>query len=314
MTSVAKESLRFLKNRGWDGRIVAIKRLESLRKAIDTRRDRGLIDKDVYEETLTWFSFEPPQPLSHARSIIIIALPVPQTRVIFRPNGKLLPVILPPTYAGYSVTTRRVQKALGDFLAPKGYEVAKTALPLKTLAVRSGLADYGRNNICYVRGMGSFLQLVGCYSDLPCREDSWRRATMLERCKSCNACERKCPTGAIRPERFLLHTERCLTFHNERRGDFPEWIDASGHNCLIGCMHCQSTCPANKRFRTWIEDKCEFTADETALLLNRVPIAQLPTAMMEKLESLKLTDSLEILSRNLSALLRSNLSLSTAAE
>jgi epoxyqueuosine reductase len=41
--------------------------------------------------------------------------------------------------------------------------VALSLLPLKSLAVRSGLAAYGRNNVCYVPGMGSFLELVGLY-------------------------------------------------------------------------------------------------------------------------------------------------------
>ncbi|MHC4415636.1 MAG: 4Fe-4S double cluster binding domain-containing protein [Planctomycetota bacterium] len=303
MESVTEELVRFFKHRGWDGRIVGIERLEDLSEAIRTRHDRGLIDKQFYEECLNWLSFEPPETLPDSRSIIIIAVPVPQTRVTFHLNGEPRPAILPPTYAGYEVTIKSVQTLVRDFLAPRGYKVARTALPLKTLAVRSGLADYGRNNICYVRGMGSFLELVGCYSNLPCPRDSWREATMLERCESCVACERRCPTGAIRPERFLLHAERCLTFHNERPGDFPPWIDASAHHCLIGCMHCQSICPENKRHQTWIEDKCEFSAKETALFLKRVPFAELPATMVEKLESLELNEGFDNLSRNLSALL-----------
>jgi epoxyqueuosine reductase len=314
MTSVTEEVLRFLDHQGWNGRIVGIERLDDLKEAIRTRRDRGLIDKELYEETLSWFSFEPPESLPNARSIVVIAVPVPQTRVTFRLNGESLPAILPPTYSGYKATTEDTRSLVGDVLARKGYGVATTALPLKTLAVRSGLAEYGKNNICYVSGMGSFLQLVACYSDLPCPEDSWREAAVLERCKSCDACARKCPTGAIGAERFLLQAERCLTFHNERPGEFPAWIDGSAHNSLMGCMHCQSFCPENKGKLTWIEDKCEFSAEETTLMLKRVSPDQLPAAMVEKLRSLKLTEDFENLSRNLAALVGSGADASAGDE
>jgi epoxyqueuosine reductase len=303
MASVTQEFLEFLDHQGWQGRIVGIDRLENLAHAIRSRHYSGQINSEFYEEMLTSFSFKPPESLPSAQSIIILAVPAPQTRVIFHVNGKVIPAVIPPTYAGYDITTDRVRTAVGVFLGPKGYEVAKTALPLKTLAVCSGLADYGKNNLCYVRGMGSFLQLVGCYSDLPCAQDTWREATVMERCESCVACQRKCPTGAIGSERFLLHAERCLTLHNEKPNDLPGWIDASAHNCLIGCMRCQSICPENKANRTWIEDRCEFSEEETALLLSGAPVEQLPTAMVQKLQSLALSEDIVSLPRNLSMLL-----------
>ncbi len=308
MAHVAEELLHFLNQRGWDGRVVGIEHLVDLQKAIHTGRDDGLIDEELYSECLNWFSFEPPESLPGASSIIIIAVPVPQMRVTFHSNAGSFPVIIPPTYVGYSATTERVTASVGDFLATKGHKVDKTALPLKTLAVRSGLADYGRNNICYVDGMGSFLQLVGCYSDLSCPGDSWREATMLERCRSCTACVRECPTAAIRDERFLLRAELCLTFHNERPGEFPQWIEASAHNCLIGCMRCQSVCPENKPHLARTEDTSEFSKEETTLMLERVPLAQLPVSMAQKFQSLKLNEQFENLCRNLSALLESGTS------
>lgn len=105
--------------------------------------------------------------------------------------------------------------------------------------MRSGLAEYGKNNICYVSGMGSFLQIVAAYSDLPCSEDGWREPVMMKSCDGCDLCRRVCPTGAIPSDRFLLRGERCIVYHNEKRGDvpFPDWMAASWHNCLIGCMH-----------------------------------------------------------------------------
>ena len=194
-----------------------------------------------------------------------------------------------------------MEHLLTEVLAAKGYSMARTALPLKLLAVRSGLGAYGRNNVCYVPNMGSFLQLVAFYSDLPCQKDNWQEAQMMKGCQNCNACRQNCPTGAIASDRFLLHAERCISFHNERRGDipFPVWMDPSSHNCLVGCLHCQRACPQNRKFLRWIEEKEEFSQGETVLLLEGVPRDQLPAATMRKLKHLDLLEDTDILPRNL---------------
>jgi epoxyqueuosine reductase len=87
-----------------------------------------------------------------------------------------------------------------------GYHLAKPLLPLKTLAVYSGLARYGRNNISYVTGFGSYLQLMGAFSDLPCESDPWCEPKTLDRCSKCIACLQHCPTGAIADDRFFCFT------------------------------------------------------------------------------------------------------------
>jgi epoxyqueuosine reductase len=183
--------------------------------------------------------------------------------------------------------------------------VARAVLPKKLLAVRSGLATYGRNNITYVPGMGSFYRLAAFYSDLPCQKDSWREAQMMAACENCSACLRNCPTGAISADRFLLHAERCIVYHNEQPGDvpFPRWMDPSWHNCLIGCMRCQNVCPQDKELWQWVEEGAEFSEQETALLLEGGPLEQLPAATMEKLEHADLARHAGPLPRNLSVLL-----------
>jgi len=97
------------------------------------------------------------------------------------------------------------------------YQIARMALPLKILAVRSELASYGKNNISYIPGMGSFYRLIAFYSDFPCQEDIWLEPQMMKHCHNCSACLDNCPTGAITSGGFLLHAERCITFHNERK-------------------------------------------------------------------------------------------------
>jgi len=294
--------LDLIEERGWKGRIVPIRHLADLKEGIRGRYERGLLDEALYREHLGFFSFDPPADLPGALSIVVVAVPTPQMRIVFHWRGEGVPVVVPPTYVSYTPRTESVQAVLAAWLREDGYRLAKPRLPLKTLAVRSGLADYGRNNICYVPGMGSFLQLVSCFSDLPCDDDPWREPKALDRCESCVACLRHCPTGAITSDRFLLHAERCLTYHNEAAGDFPDWIDPSWHHCLIGCLRCQAVCPENRAVVEWFEEWAEFSEQETSLFMHRVPVDQFPAETAAKLQDLEINEDYRLLCRNLSML------------
>ncbi|MEE9378294.1 MAG: hypothetical protein V3V33_09695 [Candidatus Lokiarchaeia archaeon] len=81
-------------------------------------------------------------------------------------------MLIPPTYLyGLKVINEMIE-FLTEILKPGEYNVAYARLPQKTLAVRSGLAEYGRNNITYIPGMGSFHRLTTLYSDFPTEEDN----------------------------------------------------------------------------------------------------------------------------------------------
>jgi epoxyqueuosine reductase len=97
-----------------------------------------------------------------------------------------------------------------------------------------------------------------------------------------------------------------MVFHNERKGDipFPVWIDPSWHNCLVGCMRCQRVCPQNKQFLHWVEEREEFSQEETALLLEGTPSERLPAEAKRKLEHLDLLEDADILPRNLAVFFR----------
>ncbi len=294
-----------LKEWGYQGRIVSIQHLGDLQEEIEGRYRQGLFDEEFYQEWLTGFAFSPPDNLPEVRSVLIVAVPQPQTRVTFTWDGEPVRFIIPPTYFEQK-TENRVRELLVRVLEPTGYRVAEAVLPKKLLAVRSGLAAYGKNNISYVPGMGSFYGLVAVYSDLPAQEDNWREPQMMETCQNCSACLRHCPVGAIHSDRFLLHAERCITFHNEKPDDvpFPAWIDPAWHNCLIGCLHCQRVCPQNREFLHWVEERVEFSQEETALLLQGVALDQLPPATAKKLEQSDTVELLDVLSRNLGVLLK----------
>jgi len=301
MKQVIEKLFLNLTQRGYKGRIVPIRHLQDLQEEIEGHRGRGLFDKEFYQEYLSWFEFKVPESLPEARSLIIIAVPSPQNQAIFKWNGELRPLMIPPTYVGYNETSKMVEDYLRAILSPEGYNVSSTRLPLKILAVRSGLGQYGKNNICYVPGMGSFMQLVAVYSDLPCQENNWQDAQVMKRCKSCDACRLKCPTGAIPSDRFLLRAEKCIPFHNEKQGNipFPAWMDPSWHNCVIGCLHCQKVCPENGDFLGWIKGKEEFSEEETSLLLEGVETDKLPATTVEKLKKLDLIRYFDKLRRNL---------------
>lgn len=298
--------LTVLADKGYQGRTVSVRHLPDLQEGIESHRREGHFDKDFDQTRLSFFSYNSPEAFPEPQSLIIVAIPRPQTAAVFNWQGQRLSLIIPPTYTNYRKIAQQVTEILTGILEPAGYRVASSLLPLKSLAVRSGLAAYGRNNICYVSGMGSFLELVGLYSDAPCSEDSWQEAQMLEACKNCHACKQHCPTGAITDERFLLHAERCLVFHNERPGDvpFPSWINPSWHNCLEGCMLCQRYCPEDKNFWGWIEDSEEFSEEETALLLKGGPQDCLSKETIEKLERLDMLDDVELFPRNLGVFLK----------
>jgi epoxyqueuosine reductase len=301
MDRIVDELFIRLREHGFQARIVSINRLQPLQKEIDSLHKHDLLDSEFYQSRLAWFNFHVPKDLPKAQSLIVVAVPRPQTRAIFTWNGQRHPLILPPTYTGYDNVTKQVGDHVAGILRKNGFKSTNTAMPLKLLAARSGLGQYGRNNICYVSGMGSFLQLVAVYSNMPCKEDSWQEKTMMKSCEECELCRRACPTGAISSDRFLLHAERCISYHNEKKGDvpFPKWMDNAWHNCIVGCMRCQKVCPQNQKFIQWIGEEEEFSEKETALLLQGTPQDNLPTTTLEKLKRLDLIDYYNSLSRNL---------------
>ena len=248
MDKFVDEVFEHLREFGYQARMISVDHLPLLQKQIEEQRSRKWLNSHFFQERLSWVRFQIPESLSDAKSIIAVAVPRTQTQAVFTWNGVRRPLILPPTYTAYDTITELVQNTLAKKLSEKGYKVARTALPLKLLAVRSGLCQYGRNNITYASGMGSFLQLAAVYSDMPCEVDSWREMAMHHACEKCDLCRRACPTGAIPSDRFLLRAELCISYHNEKKGDipFPTWMDASWHNCIEGCMRCQRACPLDK--------------------------------------------------------------------
>ena len=289
------------KQAGWRERIVSIEHISDLQKEIEGHRLNGRLDEVLFAEYLARFDFGILYAFPNMKSVIIVTTPQFRTRVTFKRKGKTHACIIPPTY--YLATDDQIQESLEKILIPEGYCLKKIRVPQKILAVNSGLAKYGKNNLAYAPGMGSFHRPVVFAMDMACLEDSWGESTQLKACENCIACMDACPTGAIGSDRFLVHAERCITFHNERHPEFPEWLDPAWHNCWVGCMLCQNACPMNQKFLNQIDDGEAFSEKETEYLLKNPPASNMPKSLIKKIEKLGLTEYAGVLGRNLKAIL-----------
>jgi epoxyqueuosine reductase len=302
----ARQALfRALEAHGHKGGLVPIERLRAIRREFESMRECGATHPDLSSKWLSVFRFEPPAEVPDARSVIVTATPRPPSRFTFDLGAGQLTALVPPSYQHGVRDRDRVQGVAAAALRPWGFTIAEANLPKKRLAAESGMARYGRNNITYVRGMGSYLRLDAFFSDLPCERDSWIEPQLMERCRTCAACRESCPTGAIPNDRFLLRAELCIPFHNEEPNDvpFPDWLERSVHHCLVGCMRCQTVCPENAERLGCVVEAERFGREETELLARGVPLVKLPPETAEKLERSDLAGLMDCLSRNLRTLI-----------
>jgi epoxyqueuosine reductase len=281
---------------------VSITHLDEIREKIESLRHGGLLAEPIFKAYLSYFRYQKPASLPKAKFIAVVAVPQPQIRITFNWQGKSIPVVVPPTYNDVVKINRRLRGLLKEKLG-KNYSFVHAILPYKQLAVRSGLAKYGLNNITYIPKYGSFHRLTAFFTDYE-SEDQWQEPKVLEACDGCKKCIKACPTGAITEERFLLKAERCLTYFNEKTAEevFPNWVKPMWHNAIIGCMFCQRVCPYNKDILSWYENRGEFSQDETAYLLGGEYTGRKAGRINEKLQRVGL--DLNSFPRNLQALLR----------
>lgn len=290
-----------LESQGCRGRAVSTDCISELRDAVEMSHHKGLFDEEFYLRELTHFQFNGTGSLKKKKSLIVIAVPQPHVRVLFHHGGRKFPCLIPSNYS--HKTDDKVKDILESVLQPLGYRLEMARLPLKTLAARSGLGRYGRNNLVYIEGLGSYHRLVAFYSDFSVLKNNWSEPRILDECKGCTACQRVCPTGAIPSARFLLQAERCLSYFSEHQGEFPEWIDPTWHHCLVGCLLCQRTCPVNKKVKMRTVNGPSFKQEETELFLSGTPEKELPRDTVDKLEQLSIIEYSSVLGRNLKALI-----------
>jgi epoxyqueuosine reductase len=284
-------------------KIIPINKLLKLKNEIDHfKQDHELnsfqkwIVNDLYRFDIPLVEFS-------IKSIILIAIPHPfYAEVKFVKNKK--------KYNFLSLVMsdfEKTEKVLSQILLAEKYNaILAQNLPLKRLAVQSGLSVYGRNNICYINGMGSNFSFVAYFSDVPCTDEYWTDLAIASICEKCNACLRNCPTGAIQKNRFLIDNERCLSYWNESSRPFPEWIPKSAHHCVYDCIKCQVICPMNKDQIKNTVEPVHFTELETDMLLSGLSYEQQPVSLKQKVKYLGLHQWPDGIPKNLKTLFELN--------
>jgi epoxyqueuosine reductase len=301
MSDVISELAEYAAVRGYDAAVASAGHLEDLRREITGRIESGEVDRAFAGERLAHFDFSPTIDGKRPGSIIITAAPQPEQLALFRYRGRDHAYPIPPTYA--DDTDVAVAVVLHDVLAPRGFKLSPARIPLKLLAVRTGLAKYGRNNIAYHPRFGSYCRLQAFVSDLPATTDRWIEPTWLPECTACTACVQACPTGAIPADRAVILAERCLTYFNERPEDFPDWLKPAWHTCLVGCLRCQLACPVDRDIDIEPGEPFRFGAAETENLLAAGREDDLTPKVREKLAALGFLEDRGLIVRNLRVLL-----------
>ncbi len=251
-------------------RTLPIKRLPQLQADIDQLREAGKISQNkVFQSYTNHFKYALPETFPDARSIIIMAVSVHPARVNFHLDGTVHQVMMSHLYYESGLTGAMLRQEVEQvILQNSGHRYERVdSMFLKRLAVRSGLARYGRNNICYVGEMGSFIALFAYLTDQCFDEDPWTEVRFLDQCEKCKICLNHCPTGTIRTGEPVIDIERCITLYNEIEGEFPAWIPPAAHNSLMGCLHCQLPCPANRQALDRIGQMEDVTESETRQFL-----------------------------------------------
>jgi epoxyqueuosine reductase len=285
---------------------VSVKHFDELQQFIDRLSEDGRIsDHETFRGYIRNARYALPEDFPEAKSIVAFALYTPLMKVTFRLNGRGHEVLVPPQYYGLGLPSDAVPTIIREEILPPGDHRVER-LPhgyLKLLAVRSGLARYGRNNISYVAGMGSFLTHFAYVTDadLP---DEWTDLGMMDECETCTICRDSCPTGAIREDDFVIDAGKCIPLYNEIPGEFPEWMPPDVHNAYVGCMRCQLPCPANRDVVADAGRLPDVSSEETRAILAGDPAAEALNAAGEKLRiDLTEAETLEVISRNVKALL-----------
>lgn len=175
--------------------------------------------------------------------------------------------------ADYHDVVKKALKALGRWLAQEAgcdLKVFVDTAPVmeKPLAEAAGLGWQGKHTNLVSRSHGSWLFLGAIYTTLDLAPDTPGR----DRCGSCNACQRACPTDAF-PAPYTLDARRCISYLTiEHKGPIPEEFREGIGNRIYGCDDCLAVCPWNKFAAVAARNiafapRAELTAPELADLL-----------------------------------------------
>ena len=153
----------------------------------------------------------------------------------------------------YHDTVKKAQKALARWLVSAAAEAGFDDVALKVfvdtapvmekpLGQAAGIGWQGKHTNLVSRDHGSWLFLGAIYCTLPFVPD----APHDDRCGSCDACHRACPTDAF-PTPYRLDARRCISYLTiEHEGPIPLEFRRAIGNRIYGCDDCLAVCPWNK--------------------------------------------------------------------
>lgn len=262
--------------KGYKIEVVAADRIELMRRDI-----KKLSKEAPYNETLKnriYNSASIKKVPKDVLSIVILAAPCHAAYInfIFNRNGK--------QHKFFGLAGNSLGEAIDyikDSVAQGGYDISiAQKMPLKRLAVQSGLAVYGKNNITSVEGMGSFVLYEAFYTNITCEEDNWRDVVVSPLCEGCTVCLESCATGAIAKDRFIIDRDICMRKINNKPEDFPDWLPMTAHHTLYGCIKCQGRCPINADLKTI---DVVFNEEETEMLYSGASLKNISDEFKKKL-------------------------------
>ena len=153
----------------------------------------------------------------------------------------------------YHDVVKKALKALARWLVDQaarrglgeiGVKVFVDTAPVmeKPLSQAAGLGWQGKHTNLVSRDHGSWLFLGAIYTTLAFTPDPPGH----DRCGSCDACQRACPTAAF-PAPYRLDARRCISYLTiEHKGPVAEEFRAALGNRIYGCDDCLAVCPWNK--------------------------------------------------------------------
>ena len=183
--------------------------------------------------------------LPTARAVLVVALPYAPTtadgqlRRARYAAGKDYHNVLRPKLGriGVALNTR--------YATPWLHRATTDSAPLneRSLARLAGLGWIGRNALVINPDAGSYHVLGTLLTEAPLA--AHHAGHGADRCGACTACERRCPTAAIRERRII--SERCISYLTiEHRGPIPRELAARFEGWWFGCDLCQEVCPWNR--------------------------------------------------------------------
>lgn len=279
--------------------VIPIECLEEIKADIQVLSAQYELNDFQREIVNDLYVLDPPLTEFDIKSLVVAVWQLSIARATFHYRGQRASCIVDDSFT----PATDVYDRLSRLFASNGHALEQvTWMPLKRLAVRSGLCEYGRNNITYSGDWGSFIRLGAYVSNAPAENYVWREVKSLDVCSRCGKCIANCPTGAILPNRFLIDNVKCLTYHNDSDRAIPDWMPKSAHHCLVECTRCQEICPLNSRRLANLET-IELTEAETDAMLKAGSFLDFPDSVREKLWHYDTGEPFKFLPRNLRLML-----------